>query len=66
VQFTGIVKSFEEDEGAGTIVRDGDRHEIVVLTAGLALGVSTLSEGDRVQFDVNMGVKPQARNVVLA
>ncbi len=66
MQFTGIVKSFDEDEGAGTIVRDSDRHEIVVLTAGLALGVSALSEGDRVRFDINVGVKPQARNVVLA
>lgn len=66
MQFTGTVKSFDEEEGAGWILRDGDRHQIVVLSSGLALGVSTLSEGDRVQFDVDMGVKPQARNVMPA
>jgi cold shock CspA family protein len=66
MQFTGTVKSFDEDEGAGWIIRDGDRHQIVVLRAGLALGVSTLSEGDRVQFDVSVGVRPQAWNVMLA
>ncbi|MEA2299173.1 MAG: Cold-shock DNA-binding domain [Solirubrobacteraceae bacterium] len=66
MQFTGIVKKFDEDEGVGTIVRDRDQHEIVVRTIGLALGVSALTPGDRVQFDVDMGVNPQARNVMLA
>ncbi len=64
MQFTGIVKSFDEDEGAGTIVRDRDQHEIVVRTIGLALGVNALTEGDRVEFDVDMSVNPQARNVM--
>jgi cold shock CspA family protein len=66
VQFTGIVKSFDEEEGVGTIVRDRDQHEIVVRTAGLALGVGALTEGDHVQFDVDLGVNPQARNVMPA
>jgi cold shock CspA family protein len=66
VQFTGIVKSFDEDDGVGTIVRDRDQHEIVVRTTGLALGVGALHEGDRVAFDVDLGVNPQARNVMLA
>jgi cold shock CspA family protein len=66
VQFTGIVKAFDEDEGVGTIVRDRDHHEIVVRTIGLALGVSGLCAGDRVQFDVDFSVTPQARNVMLA
>ena len=66
MQFIGIVRSFDEDEGAGTIVRDRDKLEIPVRTAGLALGVSALSEGDRVQFDVDLGINPQARNVMLA
>jgi cold shock CspA family protein len=66
VQFTGIVKSFDEDEGVGTIVRDRDQHEIVVRTIGLALGVGTLSAGDHVAFDVDLSVNPQARNVMLA
>jgi cold shock CspA family protein len=66
VQFTGVVKSFDEDEGVGTIVRDRDKLEIVVRTVGLALGVTALDEGDRVQFDIDMGVDPQARNVIRA
>jgi cold shock CspA family protein len=66
MQFIGIVKSFDEGEGAGTIVRDRDKLEIPVRTAGLALGVSALFEGDRVQFDVDLGINPQARNVMLA
>jgi cold shock CspA family protein len=64
VQFTGIVKSFDEDEGFGYIVREPDRHEIPVRTAGLALGVTTLFEGDRVAFDIDMGTNAQARNVM--
>jgi cold shock CspA family protein len=66
MQFTGIVKSFDDDEGVGTIVRDRDHHEIVVQTSGLALGVGALNEGDHVAFDVDLGVNPQARNVMLA
>jgi cold shock CspA family protein len=66
VQFTGTVKSFDEDEGAGTIVRDRDKLEIPVRAAGLAMGVSALSAGDHVQFDVEIGVNPHARNVMLA
>jgi cold shock CspA family protein len=64
MQFTGVVKSFDEEEGAGTIVRDRDGHEIVVRAAGLAVGVGALSEGDRVEFDVDLSVMPQARNVI--
>lgn len=64
MQFTGIVKSFDADEGVGYIVREPDRHEIVVRTAGLALGVDSLSAGDRVEFDVDTGTDWQARNVV--
>jgi cold shock CspA family protein len=66
MQFTGIVKSFDGDEGAGTIVRDRDKLEIPVRTAGLALGVTALWEGDRVQFDVELGLNPHARNVMPA
>jgi cold shock CspA family protein len=64
VQFTGIVKSFDEDGGVGIIVREPDRHEITVRSAGLALGVDTLFEGDRVAFDIDIGTNAQARNVM--
>lgn len=64
MQFAGVVKQWDADEGVGTIVREPDRQEIVVLTRGLALGVDTLHEGDRVQFDVDTGTDWQARNVM--
>jgi cold shock CspA family protein len=66
VEFTGIVKSFDADEGCGTIVRDRDGHLVKVRSAGLALGVDSLSEGDRVAFDVGLGSDWQARNVTRA
>ena len=64
MQFTGIVKSFDEEAGVGTIVRDRDKLEIPVRATGLALGVSGLFEGDHVQFDVDLGLDPHAHNVV--
>jgi cold shock CspA family protein len=64
VQFTGIVKSYDADEGIGYIVREPDRHEILVRSSGLALGVDALYVGDRVAFDVDMGTNAQARNVM--
>lgn len=64
MQFTGTVKSFDPDEGVGTIVRDPDRHEVVVRSVGLALGVDALYEGDRVAFDIDSGTNAQARNVM--
>jgi cold shock CspA family protein len=64
MEFTGTVKWFDEDEGKGVIVRDRDKHEIVVTSRGLSLGVTTLFEEDRVAFDVDLSVMPQARNVM--
>lgn len=64
MEFTGVVKSFDEDEGRGYIVRDRDGHVIPVRSSGLAIGVSALDAGDEVQFDVEMGVNPHARNVM--
>jgi cold shock CspA family protein len=64
VQFTGIVKSYDADEGVRYIVREPDRQEILVRSSGLALGVDALHEGDRVAFDIDMGTNWQARNVM--
>lgn len=50
--------------GIGYIVREPDRHEILVRSSGLALGVDALYEGDRVAFDIDMGTNAQARNVM--
>ncbi len=36
-------------------MREPDRHEVVVRSAGLALGVDSLNEGDRVSFDIDTG-----------
>jgi cold shock CspA family protein len=49
------------DEGVGYIVREPDRHEILVRPGDLALGVDALYEGDRVALDVHMG--PTRRRV---
>jgi cold shock CspA family protein len=64
MQFTGTVKRFDEDEGKGVIIRDRDKHEIAVTTRGLAPGITALYEDERVTFDVDLGVAPQARNVM--
>ena len=64
MQFTGIVKSYDADEGVGYIVRDPGRHEILVRSSGLALGVDALYEGDRVAFDIDTGTNAQAHNVM--
>jgi hypothetical protein len=37
-------------EGVGDIAREPDRHEILVRSGGLALGVDALYEGNRVAF----------------
>ena len=62
--FTGTVKSIDEDEGKGVIVRDRDKHEIAVSTRGFAFGATMLFEGHRVECDVDHRVMPRARNVV--
>lgn len=64
MEFTGTVKWFDEEDGEGVIVRDRDKHEIKVTTRGFAFGITTLFEDDRVEFDVDLSVMPQARNVV--
>lgn len=64
MQFKGTVKSWDPDEGVGYIVREPDRHEVKVQSAGLALGVVALYEGDEVRFDVVSGTDWQARNVM--
>jgi len=64
MQFTGTVKKYDLDEGVGYIVRDPDRHEVLVRSTGLALGVDALYEGDEVAFDIDSGTNAQARNVM--
>ena len=61
----GTVKWFNEAKGFGFIVRERGADVFVSQAFIIAEGFKTLSEGDRVSFDVVEGPKGlQARNVV--
>jgi CspA family cold shock protein len=62
---TGIVKWFNDTKGFGFITPDdGSKDCFVHHTAIQGSGFKSLSEGDRVQFDVVQGQKgPAAENV---
>lgn len=62
---TGIVKWFNEEKGFGFITRDdGGKDCFVHYSAIQGDGFRTLSEGDRVEFEVTQGQKgPAAENV---
>jgi len=63
---TGTVKWFNDSKGFGFITReDGEKDVFVHHSAIKGEGYKSLSEGDRVQFDVVDGQKgPAADNVV--
>jgi CspA family cold shock protein len=61
---TGIVKWFNPDKGYGFITQDGGSDVFVHFSAIQENGYRSLSENDRVQFDVTSGPKgAQAANV---
>ena len=61
----GPVKWFNEEKGFGFIVRERGADVFVHHASVIAEGFRTLSEGDRVSFDVVEGPKGlQAKNVV--
>ena len=61
----GTVKWFNDTKGFGFIAQDGGKDIFVHHSAISAEGFKSLSEGDRVQFDVVDGAKgPAAANVV--
>jgi len=66
---TGIVKWFDDGKGFGFITPDGGgkdlfAHYSEIQTGG---GFKSLSEGQRVKFEVKQGQKgPQASNIGLA
>ena len=59
----GKVKWFNESKGYGFIEQEGGK-DVFVHVNSLAPGVSTLSENQLVEFEVEQGKKgPQAANV---
>ncbi len=63
---TGTVKWFNEAKGYGFIAQDDGGGDVFVhFRAIQGTGFKTLSEGQKVTFDVQQGQKgPQAANVV--
>jgi len=63
---TGTVKWFNASKGFGFIARDGGEDVFVHQSAIQAKGYRTLEEGQRVEFEVEMGAKgPKASNVTI-
>lgn len=63
----GTVKWFNGSKGYGFIARDGGPDVFVHFSAIQADGFKSLSENDRVEFEVTQGPKgPQAANVTKA
>ncbi len=63
---TGTVKWFNDSKGFGFVTRDdGEKDVFVHHTAIQGEGFKTLTEGEKVEFDVVQGQKgPAAENVV--
>ncbi|MGX9418923.1 transcription antiterminator/RNA stability regulator CspE [Vibrio sp. RC27] len=63
---TGLVKWFNEEKGFGFITQDGGGADLFVHFRAIASeGFKTLSEGQKVSFEVEQGPKGlQAANVV--
>jgi len=60
----GKVKWFNENKGFGFIEKDGGGDLFVHFSAIQASGFKTLTEGQRVSFDITEGKKgPEAENV---
>jgi len=67
VSATGTVKWFNDSKGFGFIELDDGSKDVFVHFSAIQSGddYKTLTEGDRVQFDVVQGEKgPAAENVV--
>ena len=64
---TGIVKWFNDQKGSGFIEQE-DGPDVFVHHSGInATGFKSLSEGDRVSFDMEQGPKgPSAVNVTVS
>lgn len=62
--YTGTVKWFSDQKGYGFIAREGGDDVFVHYSAIEGRGFRSLAEGDRVEFNIEMGPKgPAAANV---
>lgn len=64
---TGTVKWFNESKGFGFIAQDSGGDDVFVHFSSIkGSGFKTLTEGQKVSFDVEQGAKgPKATNVVV-
>ena len=66
-RITGTVKWFDEQKGFGFIERQGGTDVFVHFSAIEGSGYKSLTEGQRVEFNVSQGLKgPQADNISVA
>lgn len=62
---TGLVKWFNEEKGFGFLSQDNGCADVFVHFSAISNGLTTLSEGQKVSYDVEKGEKGlQAVNVV--
>jgi CspA family cold shock protein len=68
MRITGTVKWFSDEKGFGFITREDGEKDVFVHHSAINQpggGFRTLTEGDKVEFDVVQGTKgPAAENVV--